>query len=137
MKTIEVPVLEPVNGGTPVPSSWEEFRTAQEHGATVREISEIKNAPPFAKHVSYPVDGNSLKHMGIHNGDFLICRKTRLYIPGGIGIWETPHGRTAKYGKLNKDGSVTLHNHNGWERQYSADECELIAIAVRVERDLL
>jgi SOS-response transcriptional repressor LexA len=132
MKTIEIPVLEPVNGGSPVPTDWKEFAAA-----SVREITEIKDAPPFAKHVAIPVDGNSLKHMGIHNGDILVCRRTRLYIPGGIGIWETPHGRTAKFGRLNKDGSVTLHNHNGWEKQYSADECELVAIAVRVERDLL
>jgi SOS-response transcriptional repressor LexA len=56
----------------------------------------------FAKHVAIPVDGNSLKHMGIHHGDVLICRKTRLYQPGVIGIWETPHGRTAKYAVIER-----------------------------------
>jgi SOS-response transcriptional repressor LexA len=132
MKTIEIPVEVAVSGGTPVPGDWKAFAAA-----SVREVSEIKDAPPFSKHVAIPVDGNSLKHMGIHHGDILVCRKTRLYIPGGIGIWETPHGRTAKYAKLNKDGSVTLHNHNGWEQRWSAEECELVAIAVRVERDLV
>lgn len=132
MKTIEIPVLQAVNGGTPVPGDWKAFAAA-----SVREITEPKDAPPFSKHVAIPVDGQSLKHMGIHHGDILICRKTRLYTPGSIGIWETPEGRTAKYAGLNKDGSVTLHNHNGWKRNYMADEVTLVAIAVRVERDLV
>jgi SOS-response transcriptional repressor LexA len=132
MKTVEIPVLNPVNGGTPVPGDWKAFAAA-----TVREVSEIKDPPPFSKHVAIPVDGNSLKSMGIHHGDILICRKTRLYTHGAIGIWETPHGRTAKYAYLNKDGSVTLHNHNGWQKQYSADEVTLFAVAIRVERDLV
>lgn len=132
MKTIEIPQLRAVNGGTPIPLDWKQFAEA-----SIREVSDIKNAPPFSKHVAIPIDGNSLKHMGIHHGDVLICRKSKYYEPGMIGIWETPHGRTAKYAMLNKDGSVTLHNHNGWEQKWGVDEVELVAIAVRVERDLL
>jgi SOS-response transcriptional repressor LexA len=132
MKTIQIPQLNAVNGGTPVPGDWKSFAAA-----SIREISDVKDAPPFSKHVAVPVDGNSLKQMGIHHGDVLICRKTRLYLDGAIGIWETPHGRTAKYAYLNKDGSVTLHNHNGWKQQWSAEEVQLVAIAVRVERDLI
>lgn len=131
MKIQTVPVRRPVDGGTPVPGDWSKYASE-----TVREIRKLKNIPPFARVFAAQVDGQSLQKLGIHNGDWLICYETTQYEPGRIAIWETPHGQTAKFGYVKGD-TVTLHNHNGWKREYAADEVKLIAIAARVERDLI
>jgi SOS-response transcriptional repressor LexA len=131
MNTMHVPVLDGVECGKPVPDDWNKWLNNE-----LREISEIRDKVPFAKYIAVPVRGHSLKGSGIHDGDILICRKTHSYVPGSIGIWETPHGRTAKYAAIDKDGFVLLHNHNGWKQKWSSDEVKLVAVAVRVERDL-
>jgi SOS-response transcriptional repressor LexA len=131
MKTITVPVRRPVNGGTPIPGDWKSFASA-----TVREIRPLENIPPFAVVFATQVEGQSLQKLGIFNNDWLICYETTRYIPGKIGIWDTPHGQTAKFA-YHKDGSVVLHNHNGWKQAWASDEVKLVAIAARVERDLM
>jgi SOS-response transcriptional repressor LexA len=131
MKTKIVPVRRPVCGGTPVPVDWNSFASA-----TVREIRSLDNAPPFANVYATQVAGQSLQRLGIFNGDWLICYETSNYEAGRIGIWETPHGQTAKFAYY-KDDSVTLHNHNGWKQAWNPTDIRLIAVAARVERDLI
>jgi SOS-response transcriptional repressor LexA len=131
MKTQIIPVRRPVNGGTPIPGDWSKYALD-----TVREIRKLENVPPFANVYAVQVEGQSLQKMGIFNNDWLICYVTSRYEPGKIGIWETPHGQTAKFAYY-KDGSIVLHNHNGWKQAWDASEVKLVSVAARVERDLM
>lgn len=131
IKMITVPVRRPVNGGTPVPDNWSQFASS-----TVRDIRRPENIPPFANIFATQVAGQSLQKLGIFNGDWLICYETSKYEDGRIAIWETAHGQTAKFAYY-KNGSVVLHNHNGWKQAWAPDEVKLVAVACRVERDLI
>lgn len=130
MKTIEIPIRGGVECGKPVPVDWNKWA-----GESVRQVSQIRNKVPFAHYETYPVSGESLKAAGIHDGDFLICRETAFYVPGRIGVWQTPNGQTAKYADIEREGFVVLHNKNGWREEWSVEDIRLIALVVRVERD--
>jgi SOS-response transcriptional repressor LexA len=132
MTTIKVSVINPVNGGTPVPNDWNKF--AQE---TVREIRPVPGLPLHAKLFAGQVAGQSLQKVAVLNGDWLIIHKTTRYELGSIGIWDTPHGRTAKYAHPNKNGSIVLHNNNGWRQEWATEEVALFGVVVRVERDMM
>lgn len=96
----------------------------------------IETSDQLARFVAVPVAGDSLKDSGILDGDMLICRLTNNYEDGKIGLWQTPHGRTAKYAYYDFDNSVVLHNENGWRQDWSPGELKLLGIVVRVERDM-
>jgi SOS-response transcriptional repressor LexA len=130
MKTMLVPIKEPVECGIPVPDDWTQWISGQ-----FREIREIENKVPFAKYSARQVSGESLKASGVHNRDWFICRETRHYVPGRIAIWRTPDGLTAKYAAIDRDGSVLLHNHNGWKRKLEPHDVSLVEVVVRLERD--
>ena len=72
MKTVQIPIRGAVECGKPIPTDWNKWI-----GDAVREVSSIRNKIPFAKYDSYPVCGESLKAIGIYDGDFLVCRETQ------------------------------------------------------------
>lgn len=98
-----------------------------------REIRAVGNAN---KLIGIPVVGDSLQNIGILHGDILITQITDQYKEEKIGIWQTPHGRTAKFAYEDFDGMVVLHNKNGWVQKWQPEEIKLLGIVVRVERDL-
>jgi SOS-response transcriptional repressor LexA len=130
MKTMLVPVKEPVECGIPIPNDWNTWISGE-----FREIREIEDKVPFANYSARKVSGESLKASGVHNGDWLICRETSRYVPGKIGVWRTSDGLTAKYAAIDNDGFIILHNHNGWKRKWSSEDIKLVEVVVRLERD--
>lgn len=130
-KTRNIPYYESVSGGKPIPDDWQNYALAG-----FRDVREIDSANPFEKFAAARVEGESLAKLGILSGDILIYKITAKYQAGSIGIWQTPHGQTAKFAR-SSDGTVTLHNQNGWTESWSAEEIKLLGVCVRVERDLV
>jgi SOS-response transcriptional repressor LexA len=128
--TKRIPILAPVYAGSPTPplDGWkiEKFR----------DIRPIKNCGFNDRLAGLPVIGNSLVDQGIIEGDLLIFKFTSEAKIEKLCIWQTPHGNTAKFARTNADGTVTLHNKNGWQQTWSSDDIRLVGVVVRVERDL-
>lgn len=129
-KTIRIPILTPVCAGTSIPDDWQNWQIS-----SFRDVRAIKGLAKNERCVGIPVNGDSLVKIGIFHGDILITRITKEYREGRLCVWQTPHGRTAKFAYENFDGSVTLHNKNGWRQEWQSNEIQLIGIVVRVERD--
>lgn len=127
---MRIPLLSSVYAGSPVPDDWQNW-----HIQKFRDIRAVKSVTPFERVVGIPVNGDSLNNIGIYHGDILITRITTEYKADRIGVWQTPYGQTAKYAMKNFDGSVTLHNKNGWFQTWQPEDLKLIGIVVRVERD--
>lgn len=117
--------------GASIPDDWQNWQIN-----SFRDIRKIIGSTARDRFIGVPVTGDSLKNVGIIHGDILITKLTTDYTEDKIGIWQTPHGRTAKFAYENFDGSVTLHNKNGWSQEWQPDEIKLVGIVVRVERDL-
>lgn len=130
MSTTRIPVVSGINAGRGLPDDLSDWEITG-----FRDVRLIESNDQTARFVAVPVDGDSLKDQGILNGDFLICKITNVYEDGKIGLWQTPHGRTAKYAYKEND-CVTLHNENGWRQEWQPDELKLLGIVIRVERDL-
>lgn len=132
MSKIKVPHLARVSAGTPVPTDWKKWLVRQ-----FREIRPIDGAEPFDKFASVDIEGESMTHLGILHGDVLIFRITQKYERSKIGIWQTPHGLTAKYAEVShKDNCIVLDNRFNWKKQWSIDDVKLLGLVVRVERDM-
>jgi SOS-response transcriptional repressor LexA len=127
--TKRIPILEPVYAGTPTPiDGWKIDK--------FRSIRPVKGANFNDRLAGLPVIGDSLKNIGIYEGDLLVFKFTSEAPPEKLCIWQTPHGNTAKFARENLDGTITLHNKNGWHQDWSADDVRLVGVVVRVERDL-
>lgn len=100
-----------------------------------RDIRAIDACDPNVMIFAVPVEGDSLKPLGIHDGDHLICRTTHGYESDRIGVRQTPSGRTAKFAFYDQDGFVVLHNDNGWRETWEAHEIKLLGLVIRSERD--
>jgi len=99
-----------------------------------RDIRAIGIENQFETIVGVPVDGDSLKNIGIFHGDLLIVKITDSYTKENLCVWETPHGRTAKFGYENFD-EIVLHNKADWKKVWKLDEIKLFGVAIRMERD--
>lgn len=132
MKTSRVPVVTGINAGRSIPDDLADWQITG-----FRDIRVIETADQMARFMAVPVEGDSLSSVGILDGDILICRLTERYQSGKIGIWQTPHGRTAKFAFLDYDQTVVLHNDDDWRQTWPSDELRLIALVVRVERDYI
>jgi len=130
-KTIRIPILSPVCAGSSIPDDWQNWQIK-----SFRDIRAISDFTQNERYVGIPVNGDSLQKLGIFHGDLLITKLTQENFAGKLCIWQTPHGRTAKFAEDNFDGLITLHNKNGWRQTWQASEIELIGVVVRVERDL-
>ena len=130
-KTIRIPILSAVFAGSSIPDDWQKWEIAK-----FRDVREIPNIGQNEKCVGIPVIGDSLKNVGIYHGDILVIKLTDNCKAGKLCVWQTPHGRTAKYARENFDGSVTLHNKNGWKQNWQPEDVQLVGVVVRVERDM-
>lgn len=126
-----IPILTGIAAGRNIPDDYTDWEITG-----FREVRVIPTSDQMCRFVAVPVEGDSLRDQGIFDGDVLICRITKDYEDGKIGLWQTPHGRTAKFAYYDFDNSVVLHNENGWRQAWSADDLRLLGIVVRVERDL-
>jgi len=126
-----IPILTGIAAGRNVPDDYTDWAITG-----FRDVRLIPTSDQMCRFVAVPVEGDSLRDQGIYDGDLLICRLTSVYEDGKIGLWQTPHGRTAKFAYYDFDNSVVLHNESGWRQAWSADELRLLGIVVRVERDL-
>jgi SOS-response transcriptional repressor LexA len=129
--TITVPLLTSINGGLPIPDDWQNWQIKK-----FRDIRAIEGSNQFDRFAAVEVSGDSLKPLNILNDDVLIFKITTQYEEGKIGIWQTPSGRTAKFAYQDFDGSVVLHNENGWQQRWEAADLQLIGVVIRVERDV-
>lgn len=125
-----IPVVSAAYAGSPLPDEWQNWQIKK-----FRDIRRIEHLSPFDRVIGFPVAGDSLNSIGIIHGDILITRLTAEYKPERLGVWQTPHGQTAKFASENFDGTVTLHNQNGWFQTWEAADVKLIGLVVRVERD--
>jgi SOS-response transcriptional repressor LexA len=130
-KMMRVPIVRGLQAGRGVPDDLTDWEIVG-----FREVAAVEGAGPNDQFFLAEVDGPSLEHEHILPGDFLLCRVTRDYEIGRIGVWQTPHGRTAKYAYYDPEGFLVLHNDNGWRQEWQASEVHLLGLAVRVERDL-
>lgn len=131
-KTQRIPLMSVgTYAGASIPDDWQNWQIKG-----FRDVSRIPKSTIQDRFIGVPVTGDSLKNVGIFHGDILITKVTHQYLPEKIGVWQTPHGRTAKFAYEEFDGGVVLHNKNGWSQKWQADEIKLIGIVVRVERDL-
>lgn len=131
LTTIRVPLLTNIFAGASIPDDWREWQIR-----SFRDIRIVDGASQFDKFAAVEVEGESLKDVGILPGDVLVFKITDRYREGQIGIWQTPSGRTAKYATDECDGTVKLHNTNGWSQNWNVDEIKLLGVVVRMERDL-
>lgn len=131
-QTIRIPLLsDQTFCGTGVPGDWQNWKIKQ-----FRDVRQIVGARPCDRYIGVPVTGDSMRNEGIVHGDILVTRLTHQYTDENkIGVWQTPHGRTAKFAYQGFDGSIVLHNKNGWSQEWQISEVELVGIVVRVERD--
>lgn len=130
-KTMKIPILSSVCAGTSIPEDWQNWQIKK-----FRDVRAIGGLSKSERCVGIPVNGDSLEKIGIFHGDILITKLTTEYKTGKLCVWQTPHGRTAKFAVENFDGTLTLHNKNGWSREWQISDVKLIGIVVRVERDL-
>lgn len=128
---MRIPLVTGINAGRSIPDDYHDWAITG-----FRDVRLIETTDATARFIAVPVDGDSLKEQGILDGDLLICKITKNYEDGKIGLWQTPHGRTAKFAYYDFDNSVVLHNENGWRQSWSSDELRLLGIVVRVERDM-
>lgn len=128
---IRVPVVTGVNAGRSIPDDYTDWAITG-----FRDVRLVEHSDQTARYMAVPVEGDSLAGQNIIDGDFLICRITNDYEDGKIGLWQTPHGRTAKFAYYDFDNSVVLHNENGWRQAWDARELRLLGLVVRVERDV-
>jgi SOS-response transcriptional repressor LexA len=127
-----IPIIDAQTfGGAGIPDDWKNWKIK-----SFREIRAISKATLKDKFIGIIVTGDSLKNLGIFHGDLLITKLTTEYDAKKIGVWQTPHGRTAKFAYEDFDGTVVLHNQNGWQQKWQADEIKLVGVVVRVERDM-
>jgi SOS-response transcriptional repressor LexA len=129
--TMRIPVVTGITAGRGIPDDYTDWAIT-----SFRDVRMIETADPYARFAGVPVQGDSLKEQGILDGDLLIMRITQDYEDGKIGVWQTPHGRTAKYAYYDSNHSVVLHNENGWRQAWDASELRLLGVVVRVERDM-
>lgn len=129
---ISIPVVTGITAGRGVPDDYTDWEITG-----FRDVRMIEPADQFAQFVAVPVEGESLREEGILDGDLLIMRITRDYEDGKLGIWQTPHGRTAKFAAYDLDGFIMLHNEHGWRQTWNSSEVKLIGLVVRVERDMI
>jgi hypothetical protein len=99
-----------------------------------RDIRAVGIENQFERIVGVPVDGDSLANIGIIHGDLLIVKITDKHTEKDLCVWETPHGRTAKFGYENF-GEMTLHNKADWKKVWKLDEIKLFGVVIRMERD--
>jgi SOS-response transcriptional repressor LexA len=130
-KTVRIPIVYPVCAGSSIPDDWQNWQIS-----SFRDIRAIGGLAKNERFVGIPVNGDSLEKIGIYHGDILITKITSEYKAGKLCVWQTPHGRTAKFARENFDGTVTLHNKNGWKQKWQSYEIQLVGIVVRIERDL-
>jgi SOS-response transcriptional repressor LexA len=97
---------------------------------TVREVENAKSV--FAVEIT----GDLLQHKGILPGDVLIVKRSKNHQRGWLEVWDTPLGRSARWGDMQHDGTITLHNRGDSSYEFSLDEIRLLGQVVRVERDL-
>lgn len=128
---MRVPIVTGLSAGRGVPDETEDWEIVG-----FREVAIVEGADEGTKFFLAEVDGPSLEHEHIMPGDFLLCRVTREYEIGKLGVWQTPSGRTAKYAYYDPEGFLVLHNDNGWRQEWQAGEIHLLGLAERVERDL-
>jgi SOS-response transcriptional repressor LexA len=129
MRTQTVPLLAIVHAGTPTPLDFwkiENFRT-------IRAIYGSKTTDRFA---ALTVSGDSLREQGIYDGDILIFKFTNFAPLTKLCVWQTPYGITAKYAQKTDADTITLHNQNGWQRDFNISDCRMVGVVVRVERDV-
>jgi hypothetical protein len=100
-----------------------------------RDIRAVGTENQFETVVGIPVDGDSLANIGIFHGDLLVVKITDKHTEKDLCVWETPHGRTAKFGYENF-GEIVLHNKADWKKVWKLDEIKLFGVAIRMERDL-
>lgn len=131
IETMRIPLLTSVHGGSAIPDDWQHWAIKQ-----FRDVRVVESANQFDQFAAVEVDGDSLKGCGIYNGDILIFKITCNYRDECLGIWQTPTGRTAKYAYEDVDGTIKLHNKNGWSQNWQPDEISLLGIVVRIERDI-
>jgi SOS-response transcriptional repressor LexA len=129
--TMRVPLVTGITAGRGIPDDYADWEITG-----FRDVRLIEVSDQTAQFIAVPVDGDSLKDQGILDGDILICRISTLYEDGKIGLWQTPHGRTAKFAYYDLDSSVVLHNENGWRQRWDSHELRLLGLVVRVERDM-
>lgn len=127
---MRIPKVTGITAGRGVPEDYTDWQITG-----FREIRVIEPADQFDRFAAVPFEGKSLEALGILDGDIGIMRITRNYEDGKLGVWQTPHGRTAKYAAYDVDGFILLHNENGWTQTWNADEIRLLGLVVRVERD--
>lgn len=126
-----IPIVTGICAGRSIPDDAMDWQITG-----FRDVRLIETSDQMARFIAVPVDGDSLIDQGILDGDMLICKLTNSYEDGKIGLWQTPHGRTAKYAYYDFDNSVVLHNASGWQQSWEPGELKLLGIVVRVERDL-
>ncbi len=56
-----------------------------------------------------PIYDSALTHPGILSGDILIVKITKHFNEANLYIWNTPHGRTAKFARENR-AEITLRS---------------------------
>lgn len=130
-KRRRVAVVSPVTAGRNIPDDLGDWAISG-----FRDVRLIEPIHSNARFIAVPVMGDSLIKLGILDGDLLITRLTNRYVSEKLGVWQTPHGRTAKFAYQDFDGLITLHNKNGWKQSWQADEVKLFGLVIRVERDL-
>jgi SOS-response transcriptional repressor LexA len=128
---MHIPVVTGVTAGRGIPDDHTDWEITG-----FRDVRLIPVAEAGVRFAAVPLEGDSLMKLGILDGDIGIMRITRDYEDGRLGVWQTPHGRTAKFAHYDPDGFVVLHNDNGWRQTWHGDELRLMGIIVRVERDL-
>jgi SOS-response transcriptional repressor LexA len=101
-----------------------------------RDIRAFGNENQFETIVGVQVIGDSLNNIGIFHGDLLIVKITDKHAEENLYVWETPNGRTAKFG-YEKFGEIVLHNKADWEQIWKSDEVKLFGVVIRSERDFL
>ncbi len=98
---------------------------------TIRKVNDsetdVFSGVPFA--------GNTLEHLGIFHGDILIVKITKHFNESNLYVWQTPHGKTAKFARETM-AEITLHNGKEWTETFFRSEVEMLGVVVRVERDL-
>lgn len=129
--TMRIPVVTGITAGRGIPDDYTDWAIKG-----FRDVRMVETAEVGVRFAAVPVEGDSLKEQGILDGDMLIMRITRNYEDGKLGIWQTPHGRTAKFAYYDADHSVVLHNENGWRQAWDPGELRLLGVVVRVERDM-
>lgn len=129
--TMRIPVVAGVMAGLNIPDDATEWEITG-----FRNVRKIATSDHNASFAIVPLQGDSLKELNIVDGDMAVMRITRDYIDGKLGVWQTPHGRTCKFAYYDFDGSVVLHNENGWQQRWDATELRLLGVVERIERDM-